>query len=640
MKKFLLLSFFMIFAGVFAQKTHTVAAKENPYSIAKKYGMTTDELLKLNPKFKEGKLNIGDVLVINNKKIDTPKSTKPQTTPPATGQKLGKIFLQPKQTIYAITKQYKISETELRKLNPDLDNHLKIGDAVTLPEANIKKYADANALNTQTPVNDTKISEERGVDTATGEETYKVQPKDTYYGITKKFNISQKKLLALNPGLEEKGLQPGSVIVVKGEEKEPQPKKEAKQPTPQEEKTKQEKTNTSVPQEDYVTYTVQNGDTLFGISTKFNVPFEQLMTLNPSLSNGLKEGMVLKIKKIDLQYVKKSGDALSVVLMLPFGFDAGDSKYRNLATEFLAGAKLAIERNAKNGQKLEVKVIDAGSETSFKNSLSQINQNNTDLIIGPFFKSNVLEVLQFVDEQKIPIVAPFAHTPDLYDYSNLIIIETDSKVYADRIAKEVKQVYSNQKVYIVGEKNSDSANYLKKTLEKELSNANIAWVNSALDVQLDQNMMTGQNAPVIAILASENSSLGEEFTKRISDLAKEQKDMKAFSIYYHPIFDKNIDGLGQASMVYLMDRKINTDGDFEKEVLKDYKNKYCKSPSKYAVIGFDVVNDMLSRENNKGEIFKQINKVQTQLATKFEFVRAKKNGAYVNTGYRVVRLVQ
>ena len=41
-----------------------------------------------------------------------------------------------------------------------------------------------------------------------------------------------------------------------------------------------------------------------------------------------------------------------------------------------------------------------------------------------------------------------------------------------------------------------------------------------------------------------------------------------------------------------MDRKINTDGDFEKEVLADYKKKYCKAPSKYAVIGFDVVNDI------------------------------------------------
>jgi len=30
--------------------------------------------------------------------------------------------------------------------------------------------------------------------------------------------------------------------------------------------------------------------------------------------------------------------------------------------------------------------------------------------------------------------------------------------------------------------------------------------------------------------------------------------------------------------------------------------------------------------------------VQTQLATKFEFVKSKANGAYVNTGLRVVRL--
>ena len=52
--------------------------------------------------------------------------------------------------------------------------------------------------------------------------------------------------------------------------------------------------------------------------------------------------------------------------MLAFGFDAGDSKYRTMAADFLTGAKLAIERNAKSGQKLEVKVVDAGSESSLK----------------------------------------------------------------------------------------------------------------------------------------------------------------------------------------------------------------------------------------------------------------------------------
>ena len=87
-----------------------------------------------------------------------------------------------------------------------------------------------------------------------------------------------------------------------------------------------------------------------------------------------------------------------------------------------------------------------------------------------------------------------------------------------------------------------------------------------------------------------------------------------------------------------MDRKINVEGSFEKEVLEDFKKKYCKTPSKYNIIGFDVVNDVLERQQ-AGGFLKNIDKVQTQLATKFEYVRTKRNGAYANTGYRVVRLI-
>lgn len=635
MKKLTILSFLFLFAIVFAQKTHTVTAKENPYSIAKKYGMTTEELLQLNPKFKNGKLNIGDVLVVHKKNTPSAPVSKPVSTA-SNVQKTGKIYLQPKQTIYSITKQYRISEADLRKLNPDLDNHLKIGDAVTLPEANIKKYADTNATTTATPIGNANAIGEK-TNTEIADNTYTVQPKDTYYAITRKFNISKENLMALNPSLAEKGLQPGEVLVVKGNIPAQKINKEAPI-TPKENQPTEEKTKTSS-DDDFVTHTVQSGETLFSISNKYNVSFEQLLELNPSISNGLKEGTVLKIKKLSGYFSKKSGDALSVVFMLPFGFEANDAKYRNMSTEFLSGAKLAIERNAGNGQKLDIKIIDAGSENSFKDTLIQLNRNNTDLIIGPFFKSNVLEVLKYVSNEKIPVVAPFANTKDLYDYDNLIIIETEKNTYGDRIVKETKQVYSNQKIFVLAEKNDEIAENLKKSLQKELANAEVFVVESADKIQLDQNMMTGQNAPIIAILASDNENLGVGFTNKISQLVKEVSGVKAFSLFYHPIFDKNEMTLGQANLVYLMDRKINTDGDFEKEVLKNYKDKYCKSPSKFAVIGFDVVNDMLTRENQKGEIFKQINKVQTQLATKFEFVRAKKNGAYINTGYRVVRLV-
>ncbi|MFT3918535.1 LysM peptidoglycan-binding domain-containing protein [Cloacibacterium sp.] len=640
MKNLLIFAFSLSGLVVFAQKTHTVQPKENPYAISKKYGISIDELYKLNPQVKEGKLNIGDVLVISKKNDEKPKTTE---KPVSSGSgNLSKIVLQPKQTIYGITKQYHISETDLRKLNPELDSHLRIGDEVTLPSDNVKKYADKNAFNRNFAApQEVKPAESVAVSTSVetpkaDEGTYVIQAKDNYYKITKNFGISQKDLFALNPGLEEKGLQPGDVIKVKKSGNVSD--SNVKDTVSWQEDNKNTKQEVQVQEDEYQTYTVQDGDTVFGILNKFGITLDQLIAFNPKITDGLKTGMVIKVKKLEPAYVKKNDGALNVILMLPFGFDAGESKYRSMAADFLTGAKLAIERSAAGGQKLDVKVVDAGSESSFKNSLTQINPNNTDLIIGPFFKSSVLDVLDYVKTKKIPVVAPFANSPELESFNNLVIVETDQEVLADKIAKEVAQAYSDEKIYVVADQDKTYANYIKDNLAKQIKNPNIIIVNSPDEIKLDNNMMTGQSAPIMAVLASDNDSVGKDFAKKMMDLSAETSGVKSFSMYYNPIFESNEEALRKASLVYLMDRKINTDGSFEKEILASYKKQYCKTPSKYAVIGFDVVNDILSRENSKGELFKQITKSQTQLATKFEYVKSK-GGAYVNTGCRVVRLI-
>jgi len=631
--------------GVSAQKSHTVVQGDNPYNIARKYGMTVDELLKLNPKHKDGKLAIGDVLTIKSDKAaapvtKTPVAEKVHTT---AGTAVGKIVLQPKQTIYGITKQYRISETDLRKLNPELDSHMKIGDEITLPLASIKKYGDQQTVVATAKPVETPVEKPVTATPSAEGETYVIQAKDNYYRITKQFGISQQDLFALNPGLEEKGLKPGESIKIKRSNTNTNTDSVTEPANPKEKmdsgNEKSSAASNVAAGDDYVTYTVQQGDTVFSIVNKFGVSIDELIALNPELSKGLKTGMVLKIKKQDAAYSKKNGDALSVILMLPFGYSTNETQYRGMALDFLTGAKLAIERNARGGQKLDIKIVDSGNEASFKNSLTQINPENTDLIIGPFFKSNVIDVLDFTKNQKIPIVAPFANTPELYNYSNLIIVETNNQTYADKIVEEVKGVYSNQKIYVVADSKKENANYIKAGLEKAVKNPEVIIVNSPADIQLDQNMMTGQSAPVIAILANDDNSTGDAFANKVIALSKEVQGVKAFSMFYSPVFEKKVDDLSQASLVYLMDRKINTEGNFEKEILAAYKTKYCKTPPKYAIVGFDVVNDMLTRENKKGEIFKQMNKVQTQLATKFEFVKSKANGAYVNTGYRVIRLV-
>ena len=638
---------FAILSG--QQKKHTVVAKENPTTIAKKYGVSVDELIKQNPKIKDGKIDIGDVLIIPNKQKNTQKTEEKKEEKPAekkSNQKLGKIYLQPKQTIYGITKQYKISEEELRKLNPNLESHMKVGEALVLPEDKIRKYGDKAAQQevVDTPKKD-REEEKKTQKLASEDGAYVVQPKDTYYGITRKFNISQSELFAFNSGLEQRGLRSGDIIIVKNtassknvvtttketSEKNTKPKEEKNIP-PKEVKTK------TYSVEEYVTHEVKKGESAFGIVNKYNITYDQLAEMNGGLPNGIKQGMVLNIKKVNRQYVKADDDVFSIALILPFGFDTNDTKYRTLSADFLIGAKLAAQRGMRDGKKVIINVIDAENENSFKNNLAQINKTNTDLIIGPFFKSNVIEVLEYVKNEKIPVVAPFAHTEEMYKYNNLVIVEPGNRVYAERIVREVKNAHSKEKVFIVGEENNPEVIFLKEQLAKELSKTEIAVVSSPSGIELEQNMVTGQSLPAVVILANDNNAVGAGFAKKIIELAKQTEGIKAFSMYYHPDFEKNVDPLSKANLVYLMDRKINTDGDFEKEVLAEFKKEYCRTPSKYTIIGFDVVSDMLARES-KGEVLRNMSKVQTQLATKFEYIRNKKNGAFVNTGFRVVRLV-
>ena len=638
---------FAILSG--QQKKHTVVAKENPTTIAKKYGVSVDELIKQNPKIKDGKIDIGDVLIIPNKQKNTQKTEEKKEEKPAekkSNQKLGKIYLQPKQTIYGITKQYKISEEELRKLNPNLESHMKVGEALVLPEDKIRKYGDKAAQQevVDTPKKD-REEEKKTQKLASEDGAYVVQPKDTYYGITRKFNISQSELFALNSGLEQRGLRSGDIIIVKNtassknvvtttketSEKNTKPKEEKNIP-PKEVKTK------TYSVEEYVTHEVKKGESAFGIVNKYNITYDQLAEMNGGLPNGIKQGMVLNIEKVNRQYVKADDDVFSIALILPFGFDTNDTKYRTLSADFLIGAKLAAQRGMRDGKKVSINVIDAENENSFKNNLAQINKTNTDLIIGPFFKSNVIEVLEYVKNEKIPVVAPFAHTEEMYKYNNLVIVEPGNRVYAERIVREVKNAHSKEKVFIVGEENNPEVIFLKEQLAKELSKTEIAVVSSPSGIELEQNMVTGQSLPAVVILANDNNAVGAGFAKKIIELAKQTEGIKAFSMYYHPDFEKNVDPLSKANLVYLMDRKINTDGDFEKEVLAEFKKEYCRTPSKYTIIGFDVVSDMLARES-KGEVLRNMSKVQTQLATKFEYIRNKKNGAFVNTGFRVVRLV-
>ncbi len=117
-------------------ESYTVPAKMTLYSLSKEYGITSQEIIKLNPQIVEASgLKEGMVLRLPQKMVpDLEISTD------------NYVFyeVKPKQTIYSLTRQLKVSYDELKASNPDLLDGLKAGMVLKLP---IEKSLDLDVKN-------------------------------------------------------------------------------------------------------------------------------------------------------------------------------------------------------------------------------------------------------------------------------------------------------------------------------------------------------------------------------------------------------------------------------------------------------------------------------------------------------------
>ena len=118
--------------------SYTVPPKMNFYQLEKKFGMKSDEIIRLNPEIKErGGLKEGMILRFPEQKVTTGEVNTDNY-----------IFyeVKPKQTEFSLTRKLGISYTELLNLNPDLQNGLKAGMVLKLPKSQIGDFDVRNAL--------------------------------------------------------------------------------------------------------------------------------------------------------------------------------------------------------------------------------------------------------------------------------------------------------------------------------------------------------------------------------------------------------------------------------------------------------------------------------------------------------------
>ncbi len=138
---------------------HVIESKETKYSISKKYGMTIQELERLNPQivndFPIGlKLVISSItssVVANNKEPVTPKVEKTPILSTSLKKNLQEYVVKPKETIRSIASDFHISEVELMQLNPELKKGAKLGMILRVPllkKAIVPKKEQGNLFKT------------------------------------------------------------------------------------------------------------------------------------------------------------------------------------------------------------------------------------------------------------------------------------------------------------------------------------------------------------------------------------------------------------------------------------------------------------------------------------------------------------
>ncbi len=626
MKYYLLATvFFLIGFTLFAQqKTHTVQPKETVYGISKQYGIKQDELKRANPFLNQRDLQIGDVLVIPGAKDESdgqiiPKVTEPEEVfIPKEDDNFIYYEVKPKQTIYSLTKEYGISEEALKSLNPQLNQGLKAGDIIRIPKKKENEPAEAPVV---------------------PEGMHLIQRGETIYSLSKLFNVTEDELYIANPALQTEGVRVGSFINI--------PKKGASK---------------AVIQDGFIEHTVKQGETVYSITKLYKVSFADLMKYNPELQNGLKTGMVLKIPLQDgANIIKAPGkikriddNEINIGLILPFHLKGGNAQEKNISTDILIGARMALDSLAGQGKKINLKVMDSENKAAtIEGLIASTDFSRFDAVVGPLFATNFKSFATMMEGSGIPIVSPLSNSEDLLGVENVIIATPSDQAIADKVLEEVKANYKGETIQILTDsKNEELASYVSDQLKKLLSNPVITIIQDANKLEqksqtVDEKLSDGTTVkqeyftPIITILVSDNNNLGNAYVEKLKTLNAE--NLAAYGIKYVSAYDiyndknqKNIAALKNIGFTFGTVRLVNIYGAGERNTLNKFMDVYCVTPNEYQQIGFDIMYDLVDRMNQKGDVLNSLSGDKTRLATKFDYKKSGK--AYINEAVRVIRL--
>ena len=484
-------------------------------------------------------------------------------------------------TLYGLSKLYKVTPEKVIEFNPSAANGLQLGQVIYIP-VDTNQTAIVPKIDTPAPA------------------FHKVEKGDNLYNISKRYSVSMEDLVKLNPG-SETSISLGQEIKLPSNAK----------GIAQEEISRIETQITF--SDSVILYTVLPHETMYSISKRFMISVEEISAANDIKNNKIRKGDVIKIpvkkekvtkveiRKVEVIKEKNPDEELSfktkgqykIVYFLPFALDGGSDNLRGISTEFLMGAQLAMDSLERMGLNATIQVIDASSDTTkFREQLNSKEVKNCDLIFGPFHGKTVEIAADWAKANKVRLVSPlFSATkileenPYIYNAvnSDITLIEGSAKYLAEN--KRADQIV----LIKVDAKDDELYQAFRAKFLQSLPSGSKVKLLECSQSEMGNYIKKGGNT--ILVVPSRDKVFSTRFINNL-DKVSSKAGSGTISVFGTKDWANNDDIKGyyknKFNLHFATPYDFNYSYDPTKKLLKKYRVKYNSDLSKYGVQGFDV----------------------------------------------------
>lgn len=577
-----------IASAQFNFKQHKVVKGDDVYSIAKEYGTTPEAIYELNPMAKNG-IQPDTFIVLPNVIAPPEKHVE--------GITFKKHKTKSKETLYSVAKKYKVTVDDIKEHNEFLQKEpLRKGDIIKIPlpapKTNkiVRKIGKKNEDIVKEEISKTKI--------------YTIQPKDTRYGIARKFGLTIPELENMNPNLGDT-FPIGTQILVAKEE--------------------------AVSNDDEVLnddntfelYEVKPKETLYSLGKRYKIELDSIEVLNPYVKDGLKAGMILKMPNlfsslkpgeepaiVNLENNISNTSAKKIAVLLPFNIanvDFSDeeavenhlkSRSVSLSADFYSGVLLAVERAKEKGISTTLEVCDTKkSDRVVQQIISQKDLKSFDAVIGPLFQKNVEKAASQLKGSGVTVLSPISSKVRANSKNFFQTRPTELILQDKLIAFAKKDSLTKKNIVIIADKKSSA---IKQKLISNFPEAKILdpeEENFVKESKLVEVFGEEESEiPTWVFLETKNMGLISNVVPFLNARAKTHK-VKLFTTEKSNAYEsESILNLHLSNLNFHFPSFKNESTNSTKEkFIKSYTKKYGAAPNSYAIRGYDITYDLLLR---------------------------------------------